>query len=276
MTPVCGRFVSSTPVEDLAQYFGVTDTPDELIELESERSEPNFNTAPTTDVLAVFEADGARHLDLFRWGLIPRWAKDRSVGNRMINARAETLATKNAFKPAFKRRRCIVPVDGFYEWTALPGAKKRQPWFVHRVDGEPFAFAGLWETWKPPAAGHDEQPEPSAGQSGSVIHSVTIITGRPNELLVHIHDRMPVMLAASEWDRWLDPTNEDIETLQSLFVPAPAEMMAMHPVSAEVNNARNSGAQLVDAVTIMDPDGAGTGLPVPDFDAGETIPGTRG
>lgn len=166
---------------------------------------------------------------------MPRWAKDPRIGNRMINARAETLATKGAFKPAFKRRRAIVPADGFYEWRAVPGAKRKQPHFIHRPDGEPYAFAGLWEVWK-------------GDEADDRLRSTTIITTTANEPMAEIHDRMPVILPPSAWDEWLDPTNDDLDSLGRLLVPAPPALITMHPVSTDVGNVRNQGAHLIEEV----------------------------
>ena len=139
---MCGRYVSATPPDELANYFGAAAPPPDLT------LAPNHNVAPTQTVYAVRERDGARSLDALHWGLVPFWAKDPKIGNRMINARAETVATKNAFRVALTRRRCIIPADGFYEWRRLEGTKHKQPMFISRPDGEPFAFAGLWEQWR--------------------------------------------------------------------------------------------------------------------------------
>src|SRR5690606_31149175 len=141
--------------------------------------EASWNVAPTNDVWAVLEAEGHRRLEALHWGLVPRWAKDPSVGSRMINARAETLATKNAYKSAFRSRRCIIPADGFYEWRKVPGARLTQPYCVHRADGQPMAFAGLWEVWRP-----KDRPDEE-------LHSCTIVTGAPNDTVRFVHDRMP-------------------------------------------------------------------------------------
>ncbi|MDZ7677315.1 MAG: SOS response-associated peptidase [Acidimicrobiales bacterium] len=230
---MCGRYVSSTPADQLASYFGATLTAEELLD-------PEYNVAPTRAVWTVFADGEARRLDLARWGLVPFWAKDLSIGNRMINARAETVAEKNAFKKAFRRQRCIVPADGFYEWTRPEGQKKKQPWFVHRPDGEPFAFAGLWETWRGP----DREDEP--------LRTCTILTGPANEKMAEIHDRMPVMLAPDAWSTWLDPQVDDPDLLGRFLVPAPPQLISFHPVSTEVNNTRNHGAHLVEPVAIGD------------------------
>lgn len=231
---MCGRFVSSTPPDQLARYFDVDDIPEQLLE-----RGPNYNTAPTTGVMVVREDGSTRRLDQFRWGLVPFWAKDISVGNRMINARAETVATKPAFRKALERRRCIVPADGFYEWKAEPGSKKKQPYFIHRPDGEPFAFAGLWEVWKGPKDRAEGEP------AGEPLHTCTIITTEANEAMSELHDRMPVILPRRAWDQWLSPEEHDTETLGKLLVPAPSEIIAFHAVSTEVNNVRNKGEHLM-------------------------------
>jgi putative SOS response-associated peptidase YedK len=192
--------------------------------------------APTNDVYAVLEDGGTRHLDAFRWGLIPSWAKDPKIGSRMINARAETLAEKNAYKAAFRKRRCLVPADGFYEWKAVPGQKRKQPYFIHRADGEPVAFAGLWEVWRGPE--RDQEP----------LRTATIITTEANETMAPVHDRMPVILPASAWGLWLDRENDDLETLGRLLVPAPPTLLTLRPVSTEVNSVRNKGPELIEPV----------------------------
>lgn len=234
---MCGRFVSSSPPDQVAAYFDVDAVPEQLLD-----RGPNYNTAPTTGVLVVYEDGTTRRLDTFRWGLVPSWAKDPSIGNRMINARAETVATKPAFRRAFAGRRCIVPADGFYEWMTQPGDKKKQPFYIHRHDGEPFAFAGIWERWRGPsgAAEQDTPAEP--------MRSCSIITTVANEPMSTVHDRMPVILPRDAWDSWLDPDQHDTELLGQLLVPAPAELIELHAVSTEVNNARNKGAHLIERV----------------------------
>ena len=160
----------------------------------------------------------------------------------MINARAESLLDKPAFKRSFERRRCIVPADGFYEWEKLD-AKTKQPWFITRTDGKPMAFAGLWESWRPTKGSDEAAPE--RRQRDERIRSCTIITGEPNELVARLHDRMPVMLPAEAWDAWLDPDNHDLGALVGLFVPVAPEELTMFPVSKAVNDVRNDGEHLV-------------------------------
>jgi putative SOS response-associated peptidase YedK len=230
---MCGRFVSSSPPDELARYFGVDEVAEEVLE-------PSFNVAPSNDVYVVLETGGVRRLDTYQWGLVPFWAKDRKVGYKMINARAETVTTKSAYKVPFRKKRCIIPADGFFEWQKLPGQKAKQPMFIHRADGEPFAFAGLWETWRP--------PEQRDSDDAEVLRSCTIITGEANEKVAPVHDRMPVMLPPTAWDAWLDPTNDDLELLGSFLVPAPARLIALHPVSTAVNNARSKGAELIEPI----------------------------
>ena len=178
---MCGRFVSASPPEEIAEYFAAMMMGDPL--------EPNFNVAPTLDVYVVYEDGSERKLDQFHWGLVPGFAKDVKIGNRMINARAETLATNNSFKHSFARRRCIVPADGFYEWQAVAGQKRKQPYFIHRQDDEPLAFAGLWAEWRGQVAGEQV-----------VVRSTTIITTEANETMAPVHDRMPVILPRRAWD----------------------------------------------------------------------------
>ncbi len=150
---------------------------------------------------------------------------------------AETLASKGAFKAAFRRKRCIVPADGFYEWQARTGRPK-QPYFIHRLDGEPLAFAGLWETWR----------DPSLGDDAPRLHSCTIITTQANATMAPLHDRMPVILPPSAWEQWLDPANDNLVELGGLLVPAPAKLLSVQPVSTQVNNVRNKGPELVDEI----------------------------
>ncbi|MET0728900.1 MAG: SOS response-associated peptidase [Acidimicrobiales bacterium] len=234
---MCGRFVSATPPDQVAAYFG-TEEPEAVLH-------PSYNVAPTSDIYAVLADGFARRLDAFHWGLVPLWAKDPKIGSKMINARAETLAEKNAYKAAFKRRRCLIPADGFYEWRKDPDAPakaKKQPYFIHRPDGEPYAFAGIWEVWKGPAK--DQEP----------LRSCAIITTAPNEEMGKIHDRMPVILPPSAWDAWLDPENDDLELLGRLLVPCAPQLTTMHPVSPSVNNVRNNEPGLVEEIDPVSPE----------------------
>lgn len=226
---MCGRYVSATPPDQIAAYFEA-EAPEALLDA-------SYNVAPTSDVYAVLSDGSTRVVDAFHWGLVPLWAKDPKIGSKMTNARAETLAEKNAFKSAFKRRRCLIPADGFYEWRKDPDAAakaKKQPYFIHSPDGEPYAFAGLWEVWRGP--NRDQEP----------LRSCTIITTTPNEPMAAIHDRMPVILPRSAWSTWLDHDIDDLELLGKLLVPAPPEIITMHTVSTEVNNVRNNDKHLVD------------------------------
>jgi putative SOS response-associated peptidase YedK len=234
---MCGRYVSATKPDEIANYFGA--------ELGEQLLEPNYNVAPTNDVYVVLETGETRRLDLLRWGLVPSWAKDPAVGSKMINARAETLATKNVFKRLLTRKRCIIPADGFYEWATVPGQKRKQPMYIHRRDGDSFAFAGLWEAWRNP-----ERPDDPP------LRSCTIITGAANEAVAKIHERMPVMLPPERWDQWLDPQVQDLDLLGTFLVPAPASLIAMHPVSTEVNRVANKGAGLIEPVPDSPPPGS--------------------
>lgn len=234
---MCGRFVSSSSADAISKFFGAS--------FEGEALPANFNVAPTQDVLAVLaSADGARTVQTFHWGLVPSWAKDAKIGSKMINARSETIAEKPAFKGLFKKHRLLIPMDGFYEWqqgieggpVTKAGKPMKQPVFIHRVDGELLAVAGLWATWR----------DRTTGPDAPWLHSCTVITTAANDTMTPVHDRMPVILPANCWDEWLDPTNGDIAALKSLLVPAANDILTMHAVSTEVNNARNVGPQLIE------------------------------
>ncbi len=228
---MCGRYVTVSSPALLAERFHVTHVRPRAIE-------PSYNVAPRAEVPVVAEREGERVLDLVRWGLVPFWAKDTAVGDRMINARAEKLLRSNAFRRAFERRRCIVPADGFYEWQKLEGRRVKQPWFIRRRDGEPLAFAGLWETWR----------DPQQGEDAPRLRSCVIITTEPNDLVAPIHDRMPVVLPESAWDAWLDVENRDTASLGKLLVPLPASELEAWPVSTMVNKADHNGPELVEPV----------------------------
>lgn len=209
---MCGRFTLTTPADVLAEVFELAETPP---------LSPRYNIAPTQAVAAVRAEAGARRCDLLHWGLIPFWADDPAIGNRMINARADGVASKPSFRAAFKKRRCLVLADGFYEWQKVPGSRQKQPFYIHLRDHHPFAFAGLWEHWE--------------GGDGSAVDSCTIITTNPNELMEPIHDRMPVILPASSYDTWLDPDCQNAPALNQLLLPFPAKEMQAYPISKKVN-----------------------------------------
>ncbi len=231
---MCGRFVSTSSPDEVARYFGA----DEVTEKALDQSwGPNFNTAPTSQVLVVRDRGDHRQVDRVGWGLVPSWAKDEKIGNRMINARSETVAEKNAYRGAYRKRRCIVPVDAFYEWEKIEGQKAKQPWLIRRPDQEPFAFAGLWDAWYGPKDG-DKLDEP--------VITCTILTTEANDAMAEIHDRMPVMLAPAAWDTWLSAEVDDRGVLDSLLVPAPDALIERHPISTAVNNVRNNGPELVE------------------------------
>jgi putative SOS response-associated peptidase YedK len=232
---MCGRYVSATPAEQLAEEFDVD-------AIKADDLPPKYNVAPTDPIYAIAPSrDGeTRQLGTFKWGLVPNWSKDATGGARMINARAETLTSKPAFRTLLQKRRCIIPADGFYEWKRLdsePGEKKprKQPFFIRRADGKSMAFAGLWDVWKP-------RDDPDA----EWLRSATIITGEPNEFVARLHDRMPVILPEEAWDEWLDPTNRDTAALTSLLVPLPAEETAAYPVEPLVNSVQNDGPELIE------------------------------
>jgi len=223
---MCGRFSLVADPDDLREAFPWLNIP-------ITTAAPRYNIAPSQPV-AVVPNDGKHQLDFYIWGLIPSWAKDPSIGNRMINARAETLREKPSFRAAFRRRRCLIPADGFYEWKAEPGKKSKTPMYVHMKSGEPFTFAGLWESWNSP--------------DGSTILSCTIITTGPNALMQKIHNRMPVILPASSYDRWLEPAEVDPSRLEALLQPYPAEDMIAYPVSTLVNSPANDLAACIEPV----------------------------
>jgi putative SOS response-associated peptidase YedK len=191
-----------------------------------------YNIAPTQPVAAIRQPEAAseRELVLLKWGLVPPWADDPSIGSRMINARAETVAQKPSFRTAFKKRRCLILADGYYEWQKRDARK--QPYLIHRRDDRPFAFAGLWEQWR-----GDSEEAP--------LESCTIITTDANDATRHVHDRMPVILDAGDYDRWLDPAIHDRSQLEPLLAPCGAEDLVAVPVSTHVNNPRNDDSRCV-------------------------------
>jgi putative SOS response-associated peptidase YedK len=230
---MCGRFVSASTPDELARYFGAQAPDHEL--------EPNFNVAPTTEVYVVRSVGGHRQLATLRWGLIPFWAKDARIGSKMINARSETVVGKPAFRGALRRRRCLIPADGFYEWAKVPGHKRKQPYYIHRGDGEPLVFAGLWERWTPTDS---DDGDAGAGSAGPV-ESCTILTCGSNASIAPIHDRMPVLLAPAAWDEWL-AGSDDLDRLSGLLVPAPEGLLTLRAVAPAVNSVRNNGPELLE------------------------------
>jgi putative SOS response-associated peptidase YedK len=219
---VCGRFAFYSPREAVAQAFGVADPPE---------VEPRWNIAPTQFIATVRETDRPRELAMLHWGLVPSWAKEKSIGARMINARGETLTEKPSFRAAFQRRRCLVLADGWYEWQRSGPVK--QPWYMHFEDGRPFGMAGLWERWRDPT-------------SGEPLESCCIVTTAPSAAVAHVHDRMPVIVPSADYAEWLDPRNADTARLARLLGPCELPGLAARPVSRRVNAARNQGPDLIE------------------------------
>jgi putative SOS response-associated peptidase YedK len=246
---MCGRYASSRSPEDLVEEFEV-----ERVEVDQPLP-PDYNVAPTKDVYAVLtrarkgEDVPARTLRVLRWGLVPSWAKDPTIGSRMINARLETAAGKPAFRRAFARRRCLVPADGYYEWYVPeqkePGTRPRkQPFYIHRQDGSSLALAGIYEFWRRPDA-DPEDPDAWTTTMALLTTSAPDDTGR-------IHDRAPLLLAKENWAAWLDPADTDPQHVLDLLVPAAPGLLEAYPVSTAVNNVRNNGPQLVDPLPPAD------------------------
>jgi len=218
---MCGRYTLSSPPADVAALFDLEEQPD-LVQ--------RYNVAPTQEAAVVrIAAPGApRTLEPLRWGLVPYWAKEVSIGNRMINARSEGVAEKPAFRWSFRKARCLVPADGFYEWKKE--GKVKQPYLLRRRDRKPFAIAGLWSRWRDP---ENRAAEP--------LLTFTLLTTTPNDLMRPLHDRMPVLLAREDFDLWLDPKVEDPARLEALLVPAPSEGWEAVPVSRAVNSPAYDG-----------------------------------
>jgi putative SOS response-associated peptidase YedK len=210
----------------VTRLFGVASAPE---------IEPRYNIAPTQYVAAVRETGGPRELAMLYWGLVPSWAKEKAIGARMINARAETLAEKPSFRSAFRRRRCLVLADGYYEWQRSGAVK--QPYFIGFADGAPFGMAGLWERWPDPA-------------SGEPLESCCIVTTTPAASLAHVHDRMPVIIPAEAHAEWLDPRNEATDRLARLLGPCTRPDILARPVSRRVNDARNQGPDLIEQLAV--------------------------
>lgn len=220
---MCGRFTQGTPPTILAELFQLAEIP---------AWAPRYNIAPTQRVatVVVTSEHPNRQFRAWRWGLIPSWAKDPSIGARMINAQAETAATKPAFRAAFRRRRCLVLADGFYEWQQL--TRRKQPFHVRMRDGRPFAFAGLWEHWK--------------RSDDRAIESCTLLTTESNDLIRRFHHRMPVILNSKDYDLWLDPGIQEPERIQPLLRPYTSEKLTAYPVSTLVNNPANDTPECIE------------------------------
>ena len=231
---MCGRFALISGPTDLQEAFPGFIFPAQFA--------PRYNIAPTQPILALSN-DGKNKADFFVWGLIPAWAKDPSIGTRLINARAETLAEKASFRGALKYHRCLIFADGFYEWqtqpSVQPGSKSKIPHFIRLKTGKPFAFAGLWERWE--------------SADGSEVRSAAIITTEPNDLVRPIHNRMPVILPRHAYPQWLDPSPQQPSGLQSLLVPYPAGEMEAWPVSTLVNSPGTDRPECIIASEIQEP-----------------------
>ena len=244
---MCGRYASSRQPEDLIEEF-------EIEQAELPRLEPDYNVAPTKDVYAVVqrppsgtEERAERQLRAMTWGLVPFWAKDPSIGSRMINARMETVAEKPAFRRAFERRRAILPADGYFEWyatsqTNAKGKPVKQPYYIHPRDGGVLAMAGLYEIWRDPTRADDD---PSRFK-----WTTTVLTTQAEDDLGRIHDRMPLMLPVAAYADWLDPTLNDRAALLDLLVPAAPGQLSATPVSTLVSNVRNNGPELIEPIAL--------------------------
>ncbi len=212
---MCGRFTLTAPTGALQAAFPQVD----FSTIHAIR--PRYNIAPGQAILGVPNKQPLA-LDAFIWGLVPSWARERATRYRLINARAETLAQRAAYRGSLRYRRCLILADGFYEWSVRPGSKRKQPWYIRLRSGAPFAFAGLWDAWQAP--------------DGSELRSASIITTRPNDLIAPVHDRMPVILPPEAWPAWLDPAPVRYADVAEWLRPYPAQAMEAWPVSAQVNN----------------------------------------
>ncbi|MEW4328754.1 SOS response-associated peptidase [Rossellomorea marisflavi] len=216
---MCGRFSLIESVHELQQQFEF----DLSVDLQ-----PRFNIAPSQEVFSIISDGKKRRGGTLRWGLVPNWAREAKIGYKMINARAEGIDEKPSFREPFRKKRCLIIADGFYEWKKVDDRK--QPYRFIMKDRKPFAFAGLWETWK---------------KGDAPLHTCTIITTRPNAVTEDVHDRMPVILKRTDYARWLDPSNQAVDELKLLLVPYPAEEMDLYPVSELVNSPKNDVADVL-------------------------------
>ncbi len=222
---MCGRFIGYRQLDELQQFFPIDRANCDVT--------ANFNVAPTQEILAIYTYEGENWLDRFHWGLVPFWAKDPSIGNRMINARAETIAEKPSFKNAFKKRRCLIIADGFYEWKGTKGQK--QPMLITLPDKKPFAFAGLWEIWY-------------KNKQAPAYRSCTIITTEASASIREIHHRMPVILKPEVYKDWLNPQYQNTENLKHILAVERLTELTSYPVSKQVNFARNNDLSLLDPI----------------------------
>ncbi len=223
---MCGRFVGFRSLDELKGFFPIDKAACEAIS--------NYNVAPSQEILSIVKYEGENWLVKFHWGLVPFWAKDISIGNRMINARSESIAEKPSFRNAFKKRRCLILADGFYEWQGEKGRK--QPMFITSPDHKPFAFAGLWETWNK----KDDQ--------GAIYKSCTIITTQASESIRDIHHRMPVILKPQVYEPWIDPGNQDVVELGKMLKKEIVTELVSYPVSKQVNSTRNNDSSCIEPI----------------------------
>ena len=222
---MCGRFVGYRSLDELKGFFPIDKSACDAIS--------NYNVAPSQEILAIARYESENWLVKFHWGLVPFWAKDISIGNRMINARSESVAEKPSFRNAFRKRRCLIIADGFYEWKGEKGRK--QPMFITSTDHKPFAFAGLWETWK-----KDDQD--------SIYKSCTIITTQASESIRDIHHRMPVIIKPTSYEAWLDPGNQDLGELDRILKNEVVTELVSYPVSKQVNSTRHNDPSCIEPV----------------------------
>ena len=234
---MCGRFVQASSPALLLSQFGAFEVVTELADPDySPDYSPDYNVTPRRDVTVVINSlEGKRVIDRLRWGLVPRWAKDASSGDRLINARSETVKEKPSFKSAYASRRCIIPMDGFYEWRAVDGERTKQPVFIHANTGQPIGVAGIWESWRDTSNG---------AEANAPLRTCAILTTAANSTIEPIHNRMPVILDGKHWEAWLDVATE-MGKLDALLAPAPSETVIWHEVSKSVNNTRNNDASLM-------------------------------
>jgi putative SOS response-associated peptidase YedK len=264
---MCGRYASSRAPEDLVEEFEIR--PDQQQAGDLPHLEPDFNVAPTKEVYGVVQRPPSgsreasepeppeRQLRVLTWGLVPFWAKDPKIGNRMINARMETVAEKPAYRRAFERRRAILPADGYFEWYATEqktkaGKPRKQPYFIRPADRGVLAMAGLYEIWRDPDKAEDDPTR--------FLWTCTVLTTSAEDSLGHIHDRMPLMLAPDAYDAWLDPSRDDRDDLLALLEPAAPGRLEAYPVSTLVSNVKNNGPELLDPIPLSElPDEAPSG-----------------